>query len=111
MRRDATAHKASLIAVGLLLTSLLTVQGCSDDTPDPRQIFGLDDAANSDLLPEVEEAIEVANTALAVEGRFVLQPTWKPKRKQRDRQSRCVRQNFQRRGYRGHSGGADAPGA
>ncbi|MBS0221087.1 MAG: hypothetical protein JSR91_10125 [Proteobacteria bacterium] len=57
---------------------LFALMGCLDNPPDPRQVFGFPDATDSDLLPEVEEAIEIANAALAPEERFVLQPTWKP---------------------------------
>ena len=61
-----------------LIACILALSSCYDSPPDPREVFGLQDALNSDLLPEVEEAIEVANTALAVEGRFLLIPNWKP---------------------------------
>src|SRR3954452_19136815 len=82
MRRGGTAYKGAWAAVWFL-TCLLAVEGCSDDSPDPRQVFGLQDATDSDLLAEVEEAIEVANAALAVEGRFALRPTWKSSPRQR----------------------------
>jgi hypothetical protein len=64
--------------IAWLVACIFTVGGCSDETTDPRQVFGLRDATDSGLLAEIDEAINVANTALAVDGRFALRPTWRP---------------------------------
>ncbi|WIM12912.1 MAG: hypothetical protein OJF58_003875 [Enhydrobacter sp.] len=69
-------------AVAWLLAYLFVLTGCLDDPPDPKQIFGFRDATDSDLSAEVEEAIDVANAALELDGRFVLRPMWRPGRPQ-----------------------------
>lgn len=86
MRHNGTAYRR-VRAATWLLASLLVFVSCSDNSHDPRQVYGYRDATDSDLLAEIEESIEVANAALAVEGRYELRPTWKSSPKQHSKQS------------------------
>ncbi|WP_202350263.1 hypothetical protein [Mesorhizobium sp. 113-1-2] len=73
MQPPARALRGLRVAAHIFTCGLVLIS-CSKAPTDPRDGYDLEDAA--ELQPSIVEALTAANAALALDGQFILRPSW-----------------------------------